>query len=91
MSTQHLIINVRGHVQGVNFRRSTQQAARRFGLLGWVLNEPDGSVTIAAQGPTEAIDRLLEWCHAGGPPHATVTSVTHHDAPLATYQSFQIR
>ena len=38
-----------GNVQGVGFRYFAQCAAQKLGLTGWVANNWDGSVTLAAQ------------------------------------------
>lgn len=35
---------VHGRVQGVFFRRFTQEKANRYGLTGWVKNMSDGKV-----------------------------------------------
>jgi acylphosphatase len=59
----HLV--VRGRVQGVYFRASTEHEARRLGLRGWVKNRPDGSVEIAAEGSEEALNDLVQWAHRG--------------------------
>lgn len=73
---------VQGRVQGVWYRASTQQRATELGLVGWVRNLPDGSVALHAEGTSEAVDSLLEWCQIG-PPHAQVTRVDSDDvAPL---------
>ena len=37
-------------------------------------NVPDGSVELVAEGPREAVERLLEWCRRG-PPYARVDDV----------------
>ena len=37
-------ITVRGRVQGVAFRWYTVRQAQGLGLVGWVRNQPDGSV-----------------------------------------------
>lgn len=65
---------VRGRVQGVGFRYSTESAARRLGLAGWVRNLPDGSVEVRAQGDGAAVDALLAFLREG-PRHAGVTAV----------------
>ncbi len=65
---------VRGRVQGVGFRYSTESAARRFGLAGWVRNVADGSVEVWAQGDDAAVDALLAFL-GEGPRHAGVTTV----------------
>jgi acylphosphatase len=65
-------VRVGGRVQGVNFRRWTQALALRAGICGWVLNEPDGSVTAVLQHEDERV--LLEMLEAlrNGPPAAVV-------------------
>lgn len=67
-------LKIRGRVQGVFYRQSTQQAAIRMGLTGWVRNLPDGSVEAVVEGPADAVRELLEWCRQG-PPAAEVTAV----------------
>ena len=58
-------IQVYGRVQGVFFREETRQMAVSLGLVGWVKNEPDGSVKIVAEGPEEKLRELEEWCRKG--------------------------
>lgn len=48
-----------GRVQGVGFRYRAQYAAQRLGLTGWVENNWDGTVELEAQGPAEAVDKLV--------------------------------
>jgi len=66
---------VTGRVQGVAFRASTVDEARRHGLTGWVQNRNDGSVELEAQGDPAGVAALLAWC-AHGPPAARVTAVS---------------
>ena len=68
---------VRGRVQGVGFRASTQDEGERLGLSGWVRNLPDGSVELEAEGPRALLEALLAWC-AVGPPGARVVGVEPH-------------
>ena len=43
-------LRIRGKVQGVGFRWFVREQARRCDLAGWVRNNPDGSVELAARG-----------------------------------------
>ena len=66
MDNQHsgaarLSARMRGEVQGVGFRYWTLRRAQALGLVGEVRNQPDGSVTVLAEGPRPALDGLLEW------------------------------
>jgi acylphosphatase len=72
MPRAHLI--VRGRVQGVFFRASAQEAAQRWGLLGFVRNLSDGAVEIVAEGDPESLARLRSWA-THGPAGAIVDSV----------------
>lgn len=47
-------------MQGVGFRATVREAARRHEVSGWVRNEPDGSVRMEAQGAPDEIDRLRQ-------------------------------
>jgi acylphosphatase len=83
---------VRGNVQGVGFRQATRSAARGFGLLGWVRNEPrNGTVEVWLQGEEEAVDRMVDWLWHG--PSAAEVSGVESDAvaPDRLIQSFVIR
>ncbi len=65
---------VTGNVQGVFFRSSTCEEARRLGLRGYAKNLPDGSVEVVAAGKAVAIDALGAWLQHG-PPMAKVANV----------------
>ena len=82
--------NVKGRVQGVGFRFSTQRQAQRLGVKGWVRNERDGSVTVVAEGPKAAVDEMVRWLQ-GGPGFANVVDVNLKEYPYeARYSSFTV-
>ena len=68
----HIIVS--GRVQGVWFRASTQDQARKLGLTGQVWNRSDGRVEIVAEGLEEDLRALLKWC-AQGPSRARVEAL----------------
>lgn len=65
MALKQLQLFVRGRVQGVYFRASTQREAKRLGLSGWVRNRSDGSVEILAEGEEGSIRELYGWAQKG--------------------------
>ncbi len=65
MSSKRLQVIVRGRVQGVFFRASTQREARRLGLTGWVSNRRDGAVEVLAEGGEDELRELLAFCNRG--------------------------
>lgn len=65
MGLKQVQLFVRGRVQGVFFRASTQREAKRLGLTGWVKNRPDGAVEIVAEGEEENLKELLGWANHG--------------------------
>ena len=65
MSLKQLHLIVRGRVQGVFFRASTQREAKRLGLCGWVRNRSDGSVEILAEGEEAQLRQLCSWAEKG--------------------------
>ncbi|WP_029653603.1 acylphosphatase [Marinobacter daepoensis] len=83
----HLLVN--GKVQGVYYRASTEQTARRLGLTGWVRNLPDGRVEILAEGELPQLDALRTWCLAG-PKEAVVDGVSvHEETPTNEFTGFR--
>jgi acylphosphatase len=72
--TVRAVLRIHGRVQGVFFRASMCDEARRFGVRGCVRNCADGSVEAVAEGARAAVDRLIVWAHQG-PPGALVTDV----------------
>lgn len=84
-------LTLRGRVQGVFFRQSTKAEADRLGLTGWVRNLDNGEVEATAEGPPEALEEWVRWCHQG-PPHARVDRVDRRDeAPQGEFHGFEVR
>ena len=65
---------VTGKVQGVWYRRATQEQALRHGLTGHATNLPDGRVEVLLCGRREAVREVAEWLWKG-PGNARVTHV----------------
>lgn len=65
---------VHGYVQGVGFRWSTREVARRLNLRGYVRNRHDRTVEVVAEGSERALRELLSFLQAG-PSAASVTRV----------------
>jgi len=65
---------VKGLVQGVFFRASTQQQARQLNITGYAINLANGDVEILACGDDENIKKLSGWLKIG-PANAKVTQV----------------
>ena len=83
-------LRIEGSVQGVFFRASAQDQARRLGLKGWVRNCPDGSVEIVAEGDRKNIDELIAWCRHG-PAGAQVQDVqVQWQEPKGEFSAFRI-
>ncbi|MBN1646135.1 acylphosphatase [Candidatus Woesearchaeota archaeon] len=80
-------INVKGIVQGVNFRYHAKEVASKLGLKGVVRNLSDGSVEVIAEGVKDNLHQLVEWCHHG-PAHAIVESVKVKPISTEKFWSF---
>ncbi|QIK65246.1 acylphosphatase [Nocardioides sp. HDW12B] len=81
---------VHGRVQGVFYRDSCRQEAERLGVAGWVVNEPDGTVRVHAEGAPDAVRSLVEWCRTG-PTRAVVHGVEVTDTNAEGLGSFEVR
>ncbi len=82
---------VAGRVQGVNFRASARDHARRAGIAGWVRTLPDGRVEAIFEGPRPEVQRVVSWCYSGPTPARVASVEVHWEPPTGQEQSFDIR
>jgi acylphosphatase len=72
---------VSGRVQGVGYRASTRDEARAREVDGWVRNLDDGRVEAVFEGPRDAVEALVAWCHDGSPAARVDGIDTEHEPP----------
>ncbi len=65
---------VRGRVQGVYYRVSTQLEAQRLAVTGYARNLSDGTVETLMCGEVHAVEALRDWLWRG-PSQAQVSDV----------------
>lgn len=76
-------------MQGVFFRASCAEQARRLGLSGWVRNRDDGAVEAVFEGPDDAVEAIERWCRSG-PPLAHVEHVIVSPEPPEGTHGFRV-
>jgi acylphosphatase len=81
---------VHGRVQGVFYRASAEQEARRLGVGGWVRNREDGTVELVVEGEDSAVEQMLAWA-GHGPSRAEVTRVDVEEHPAEGLTGFDQR
>jgi acylphosphatase len=81
---------ISGRVQGVWFRDSLRRLAESLGVAGWARNRSDGSVELWAEGPADAVGKLLDYAREG-PPRAVVEHVDVETASAAGHHCFEVR
>ena len=86
---KHLDIIVKGKVQGVFYRAATKAVADQLRVKGYVRNESNLDVYVAAEGDDISLEMFLEWCREG-PQEASVTSVETREGELKNYRNFEI-
>ena len=86
----HFNIEISGRVQGVGFRYSTVQAARRYGIKGFVKNMNNGNVYIEAEGTKKNIEEFTRWC-TSGPSLARVENVEVAKSSLKGFSFFDVK
>jgi acylphosphatase len=90
MTDVRVHVFVEGKVQGVWFRDSAWQEAKRLGLTGWVRNLQDGRVEAVYEGTRETVEEMLAWTNRG-PERADVIRVEILDEEPKGEQAFKIR
>ncbi|MEP1097727.1 MAG: acylphosphatase [Cyclobacteriaceae bacterium] len=82
-------IQVLGKVQGVFYRATAKTKADDLRLVGWIRNEPDGSVVMEVQGDNARVSQMIEWCKEG-PTFSRVDQVMEEPADPLSEESFEI-
>jgi acylphosphatase len=81
---------ISGQVQGVGFRFSTVNEAKRNGVTGWVRNLPDGRVEAVFEGSKDAVENMIQWSNKG-PSSAVVQNVAVDYQEPQGFSDFQTR
>jgi len=91
MVQKQIHIFVIGRVQGVFFRQSTKVMAIKNNVNGWVRNLDDGRVEILAQGETQDINNLTQWCKIG-PANSRVDEFELSEETITDeFENFEVR
>lgn len=91
MLIKRAVITILGQVQGVFFRDSASQKAQALGLVGWVSNEPSGTVKVVAEGQEKDLKKFVDWCY-NGPIMAKVDKVDIEWLPATgQFKEFDIK
>ena len=80
---------VSGMVQGVGFRPYVYRLARKWGLSGFVRNEPRG-VLMELEGPSAALEGFFSDFVPDKPPLAQINQVTRQAVPASGQGGFII-
>ncbi len=88
---KQVMLKIYGRVQMVFFRDSARREAKKLKLVGWVRNEPNGTVRITAEGEQTKLKQLVNWCY-NGPMLAKVTKVDiKWQKATGQFKEFEIR
>ena len=73
-NTRRVRLLISGKVQGVYFRKHTEEVANKNRVNGWVRNLSDGCVECLLEGDQSDIQTVIDWCKIG-PNNAIVEKV----------------
>jgi acylphosphatase len=80
-----------GHVQGVGFRFTAEEAAHQLGVVGWVKNLRDGRVEVVAEGEEKTLEQLLSEIRRGPMRNFIKDTEVSWSAPTDAFNEFEIR
>lgn len=87
---KRLECTISGRVQMVMFRDFVTRKARSRGIVGTVKNNPDGTVSVIAEGEEASLRELLALVHRGSLLARVDRVEESWRAPLGNYRSFDI-
>jgi DNA ligase D-like protein (predicted 3'-phosphoesterase) len=80
-------ISVTGEVTGLSLREGLRERADRLGLHGWVRLEPDGTLSVHAEGERAAIEDLAAGLRSSG----GIDTVSDRAVRVEGHEQFAIR
>jgi acylphosphatase len=83
-------VKIRGVVQGVFFRETVRQAARRYGVDGFVRNVGHDAVEIDAEGEPEVVKAFIDYILGNPPPLARIDEVRSATLPASGARGFSV-
>jgi acylphosphatase len=89
MASLHAV--VQGRVQGVFFRASVEEQAKKLGLTGFVRNRPGNMVEVVAEGEKPGLEKLVAYLKIGPPAAIVKRVVTEWGEHTGHFPSFYIR
>lgn len=90
MSQTRCEVVFRGRVQGVGFRAQAHRAAQPLRIVGWVRNEPDGSVRLVVEGPDEDVRAMLRTIN-DTMGHLIHSRTDNFSTPTGEFKTFETR
>ncbi|MFQ6678584.1 MAG: acylphosphatase [Fidelibacterota bacterium] len=82
---------ISGKVQGVWFRDSTRKEAVKLNVVGWVMNKPDGTVYLEAEGEEEQLNQLIKWLNVGSRYSRVDNVEIEWIEPTNSYSTFEMK
>ena len=87
--TMRYVVRFTGIVQGVGFRMSAERMARDFAVVGFVRNEPDGSVLLIAESTLDELDRFIATIRRSRGATIERVDIERH-SPTGEFEKFEI-
>ncbi|NWH75834.1 ACYP2 protein, partial [Piaya cayana] len=84
-----------GRVQGTDGpERYTEEQARKLGVVGWVKNTSQGTVTGQVQGPEDKVNAMKSWLSNVGSPSSRIDRTNfsnEKEIPKLDFSGFSTR
>ena len=90
MKKLHYNIRITGRVQGVWFRKFTQDTATKIGVKGYVTNGLKGLVYVEAEGSKLQLEEFVDKLKIGSP-LSRVSDVTYFKGVFMNFETFDIK
>ncbi|HDL77608.1 MAG TPA: acylphosphatase [Lentisphaerae bacterium] len=88
---RRVVVRYEGMVQGVGFRFTAVRLAQRYGVDGYVRNEPDGTVSLVAEGTARQIEDFLQDIRRSAVGRYITAEHRSWEQPTGAEKGFEIR